>query len=99
MENVSDEDQSARESLNYNKKSTVKSVVYIFFIDKQIRTSKGLQLNGHPDGTEHFCTFKNINKYLNTNIYSYLESSGGISSNLYLHVVHFSTPVLIRHML
>ncbi len=26
---------------------------------------------------------------LNTNIYSYLETSGGQSSNLYLNVVHF----------
>jgi hypothetical protein len=35
---------------------------------------------------------------LNTNIYSYLETSGGQSSNLYLNVVHFLTPVLIRHL-
>jgi hypothetical protein len=33
--------------------------------------------------------FKNVNKYLNTNIYSYLETSGGQRSNLYLNVVHF----------
>jgi len=26
---------------------------------------------------------------LNTNIYSYLETSGGQSSNIYLNVVHF----------
>jgi hypothetical protein len=26
---------------------------------------------------------------MNTNIYSYLETSGGSSSNLYLNVVHF----------
>jgi hypothetical protein len=26
---------------------------------------------------------------LNSNIYSYLETSGGQSSNLYLNVVHF----------
>ncbi len=32
---------------------------------------------------------KNINKCLNTNIYSYLETSGGQSSNPYLNVVHF----------
>jgi hypothetical protein len=35
---------------------------------------------------------------LNTNIYSYLETSGGESSNLYLTAVHFLTPVLIRHL-
>jgi len=32
---------------------------------------------------------KNVNNYLNTNIYSYLETSGGHSSNLYLNIVHF----------
>ncbi len=31
-------------------------------------------------------TLKNVNKCLNTNIYSYLETSGGQSSNLYLDV-------------
>jgi len=29
------------------------------------------------------------NNCLNTNIYSYLETSGGQSSNLYLNLVHF----------
>jgi hypothetical protein len=28
-------------------------------------------------------TFKNVNNYLNTNIYSYLETTGGQSFNLY----------------
>ncbi len=32
---------------------------------------------------------KNVNDCLNTNIYSYLETSGGQSSNAYLNVVHF----------
>jgi hypothetical protein len=32
---------------------------------------------------------KYVNNYLNTNIYSYLETSGGQSSNLYLNVVQF----------
>jgi hypothetical protein len=32
---------------------------------------------------------KNVNNYLNTNIYSYLESSRGQISNLYLNVVYF----------
>ncbi len=34
-------------------------------------------------------TLKNVNDYSNTNIYSYLETSGGQSSNLYLNIVHF----------
>ncbi len=31
----------------------------------------------------------NVNNCLNTNINSYLETSGSQSSNLYLNVVHF----------
>ncbi len=34
-------------------------------------------------------TLKNVNNCLNTNIYSYLETSGGKSLNPYLNVVHF----------
>ncbi len=33
-------------------------------------------------------TLKNVNNYLNTNIYSYLDTSGGQSYNLYLNVIH-----------
>jgi hypothetical protein len=33
-------------------------------------------------------TLKNVNNGLNTNIYSYLQPSGGQSSNLYLNVSH-----------
>jgi hypothetical protein len=33
-------------------------------------------------------TLKNVNNYVNANIYSYLETSGGQSSNLYLNVIH-----------
>jgi hypothetical protein len=37
---------------------------------------------------------KNVNNNLNTNIYSYLETSGGQRSNLYLNIVHaFNTIV------
>ncbi len=38
------------------------------------------------NGTEHF---KNVNNCLNTSIYSYLETSGGQSYNLYQSAVHF----------
>jgi hypothetical protein len=41
---------------------------------------------------------KNINNFLNNNIYSYLETSGGQSSNSYLNIVRFSMPELIRNM-
>jgi len=37
-------------------------------------------------------TLKNVNDHLNTNFYSYLETSGVQSSNLYLNVVHFFKP-------
>jgi hypothetical protein len=32
---------------------------------------------------------KNVNNCLNTNIYSYFETSGGQSYNLYLNIVNF----------
>jgi hypothetical protein len=34
-------------------------------------------------------TFTNVNNCLNTNIYSYLETSGGQSSNPYFNVDYF----------
>ena len=34
-------------------------------------------------------TFKNVNNYQNTNIYSYLETSGGQNYNLYLYQVRY----------
>jgi hypothetical protein len=34
-------------------------------------------------------TLKDVNNCLNTNIYSYFETSGGKSYNLYFNVVHF----------
>jgi hypothetical protein len=40
-------------------------------------------------GTMEQHTLKNANNCLNTKIYSYLETSGGQSSNPYLNVVHF----------
>ncbi len=41
---------------------------------------------------------KNVNNCLNTNIYFYLETSGGESSNIYLKVDIFSLPGFIRHL-
>jgi hypothetical protein len=35
------------------------------------------------------CALKDVNNCLNTNIYSYLETSGGVSYNIYLNVLHF----------
>ncbi len=46
------------------------------------------------NGTAHF---KKSKQLFDTNIYSYIDTSGGQSSNLYLNVVHFLTLVLIEH--
>jgi hypothetical protein len=43
-------------------------------------------------------TLKTVNNYLNTNTYTYLETCGGQSSNLYLKEDHFLIPVLNRHL-
>jgi hypothetical protein len=59
--------------------------VIIFFEDKLILVA-----------TVEQCALKNVNNCLNTNIYSYLETSGVQIYYLYLNDVHFSTPVLIR---
>ena len=49
----------------------------------------------HYNGTEYF---KNLNDCLNASIYTYLNTSGSQSSNLYLNVVYFLTPELIKHL-
>ncbi len=41
------------------------------------------------NGTAQWAHLKNVNICLNTNIYFYLETTGGQSSNLYLKVIHF----------
>jgi hypothetical protein len=40
-------------------------------------------------------TLKNVNNYLNTSVYTYLDTSGGQRSNVYFTL---STPELIRHL-
>ncbi len=62
---------------------------------------KGERLGVHSKGwlpclsTMEQRTLKNVNNCLNTKIYSSLEASVGQNYNLYLNVVHFSTPVSI----
>jgi hypothetical protein len=48
----------------------------------------GLQIFDKSETMEQH-TFENVNNCLNTNIYSCLETSGGLSSNPYLNFVHF----------
>ncbi len=43
----------------------------------------------HDMLTDGTVRFKNVKNCLNTNLYSYLETSGGQSTNLYFNVVHF----------
>ncbi len=43
-------------------------------------------------------TFKNVNNCLNTNIYSYLETSAGQISDPYLNVVHFFNTRVNRYL-
>jgi hypothetical protein len=58
-------------------------IYYVYgFIDMNVRADDKVSANG-------IAHLKNVNNYLKTNIYSYLETSGGRSSNLYLNVVHF----------
>ncbi len=42
----------------------------------------------NPQGEKHKVGNESINNCLNTNIYSYLKTSGGQGSNPYLNVVH-----------
>jgi hypothetical protein len=41
---------------------------------------------------------KDVNHCCITNIFFYLETSGGQNYNLYLNVFNFSTPALTRHL-
>ncbi len=43
-------------------------------------------------------TLKKCKQLLEYQNESYIETSGGQNSNLYLSIVHFSTPVLIRQL-
>jgi hypothetical protein len=57
----------------------------VFFVVKKLKLSYRF---GYEKLMEQHA-LKNVNNCLNTNIYSYLETSGGQSSNPYLNVVHF----------
>jgi len=66
----------------------------IYHLDIPIMKNIGINVQpGAYNGTAHFK--KNVNTCLNTNIYSYLETSSGESSNLYLMLFIFPTPVWI----
>jgi hypothetical protein len=54
------------------------------FIQTRLLSYVGFVINRKEQSTLY-----NVNNCLNTKIYSYLETSDGKSSNLYLNVVHF----------
>jgi hypothetical protein len=60
-------------------------------VAKWKRVAKWVNILQDAYGKAHF---KNVNNYLNTNIYSYLETSGSQSSNPYLNVVHFFNTIV-----
>ncbi len=66
----------------YKKYSSSKYIVNLSLMVTYLKYKPLFYFNG----TSYF---KNVNNYFNANIYSYLETSGGQSSNLYLNAVHF----------
>jgi len=52
-------------------------------------SNKKLNVRDSGDVPKEQPTLKNVNNCLKTNIFSYLETSGGKSYNLYFNVVHF----------
>jgi hypothetical protein len=58
-------------------------------LKKFILKNQGNSLTSSLLATMEQHALKNINNCLNTNIYSYLGTSGGQSSIPYLNVVHF----------
>jgi hypothetical protein len=54
-----------------------------------IGTGRQKMAKSHIKYTMEQRALQNVHKCLNTIIYSYLETYGGQSSNLYLKVVHF----------
>ncbi len=61
--------------------SPILRVISIVIISKVVMSNVVVPMEQH--------TLKNVNNCLNTNIYSYLETSGGQTYNPYLNVVHF----------
>jgi len=58
------------------------ALIFLLFVTKSTQSLYLQRGNG-------IACFKNVKHCLNTNIYSYLETSGGQSSNAYLNVVNF----------
>ncbi len=50
------------------------------------------------DATMEHHTLKNVNNCHNTNISFYLETSVGQNYCAYLNVIHYLTPVFIKHL-
>jgi len=74
------------------------SILYLFGLIDDLHFQVTLSIFNWQSGRnlwamkQHF--LRNVNNCLNTNIYSYVETSCGQSSNLYINVVHlFNTSV------
>jgi hypothetical protein len=59
--------------------------LYLIIIENNLTYNIKLKKTSHLNQTAHL---KNVNNCLNTSIYSYLETSNGQISNVYL-IVHF----------
>ncbi len=70
-------------NLNYNQQN---DITHNVIKQNDFKHNVIKQNDSHQNITAHL---KNVNICLNSNFYSYLESSLGQSSNLYLNVVHF----------
>jgi hypothetical protein len=68
-----------------DRKKVLRNFINPIFIHNQSKKRS----RSHQSCSIEQRSLKNENNYLNTNIYSYLETSGGQSCNLYLNVVHF----------
>jgi hypothetical protein len=67
-------------------------VIVMLGLITRVRVLKQSSLLLYSRGYAHAmekCTLESVNNYLNTNIYSYLETYGDQISNLFLNVVHF----------
>jgi hypothetical protein len=72
--------------LQINKKD--ENIIFFATIKLMLHYATQESLDNHSSLMEQIA-LKNVNNCLYTNIYSYLETSGGISYNPYLNVVHF----------
>jgi hypothetical protein len=84
-------DSRSRQGAGESRVGQVLNLYNILNLSLMVQTLKltSLSLASLKAGPMEQRALKNVSNCLNTNIYSYLETSGGEISNLYLNVVHF----------